>query len=208
MSSLAEFLYRLKLRHLLFLILLFSGIIPLAISSSLLIRQNTDILRTQEKSYLARSSSSLSQELDSFLVETHGRLDQLGESVLAAPVGETLRDKLRQDWIGERAARFLAANPEILAVRLMDSEGVGPQFASAALPADMLEPLEAAFRSATESGEVAFEFVGRSDQGTALIVIAVPAGPTGGERLISEALLEMTPMESFLRREAEGEVEA
>ncbi len=144
MSSLVEFLYRLKLRHLLFLILLFSGIIPLAISSSLLIRQNTDILRTQEKSHLVRSSVFLSQELDGYLEATRGRLEQLGDSVLAVPSGGGLRDRLRQSWITERARRFLAANPEILAVRLMDFEGIGPQYASTALPSEALAPLEVA----------------------------------------------------------------
>jgi putative nucleotidyltransferase with HDIG domain len=206
MSSLIEVLYRLKLRYLLFLILLFSGIIPLAISSSLLIRQNTDILRTQEKSYLARSSQSLSQELDGFLLETRGRLEQLGDSVLAAPARGGLRDRLREGWITERAGTFLAANPEILAVRLMDLEGIGPQFASTALPSEVLKPLEDAFRAFSQSGDVAYEFVGGSGLGAALMVIAVSAGPDEGERIVVEALLEMAPMESFFRSEATGDV--
>jgi putative nucleotidyltransferase with HDIG domain len=189
-----------------FLILLFSGIIPLAISSSLLIRQNTDIMRTQEKSLLARSSVSLSQEMDGFLVGLRDRLEQLGDSVLAVPAPGGLRDSLRQSWITERARLFLAANPEILAVRLMDSEGIGPQFASTTLPAEVLDPLETAFRAATDSGGAAFEFVGNAGLESPSLVIAVAAGPAEGEKIIVEALLEMTPIESFFSHEAEGDV--
>ena len=202
MSSLTEFLYRLRLKHLLFLILLFSGIIPLAISSFLLIRQNTDILRTQEKSYLARSSGFLSQELDGFLVETRDRLEQLGDSVLAAPARGTLQERLREGWITERARRFLATNPGFLAVRLLDPTGIGPQFASVPLTPQVLRALEAAFVASAESDEVAYEFIGRTELGTALMVISVPAGPATGEQMVIEAVLEMTPMESFFQSEA------
>ena len=46
MRSLLDLTRRLKLRHAVFLLLLFSGAIPLAISNGLLIRQNRDLLET------------------------------------------------------------------------------------------------------------------------------------------------------------------
>ncbi|MDH3254817.1 MAG: HD domain-containing protein [Acidobacteriota bacterium] len=205
MRSLLGYLYRLKLRQLLFAILLFSGIIPLAISSFLLIRQNKDILRTQEKSYLARSSEFLSQEVDGFLVETRRRLEQLGDSVLAVP-GESVESRLRQEWIEQRAHRFLEANPGFLALRLLDPKGVGPQYASTPLTSSVLSSLEEVFRRSVESQQVAYGFVGREELGSVSVVVAVPAGVGEGEAIIVQGLLEATPMESFFLREAVGDV--
>ena len=66
MRSILELTRRLKLRHVVFLLLLFSGAIPLAISNGLLIRQNRDLLETQEKSSLtAKYESDLADLLES-----------------------------------------------------------------------------------------------------------------------------------------------
>ena len=64
MASLLSIFQRLKLRHFLFSLLLVAGIVPLAFSSFLVIRQNREILETQEKGYLTRSTQSLAEELD------------------------------------------------------------------------------------------------------------------------------------------------
>ena len=51
----------LKLRHALLLALLLSGIIPLAISSFLLIQKNEEVLRDAERDYLIRKAGALSR---------------------------------------------------------------------------------------------------------------------------------------------------
>ena len=81
MNLLVEIFQRLRLRHFLFLLLLLSGIVPLAVSSYLVIQQNREILETQEKSYLTQSAQFLSLELNQHLVSTRQRLDQLGQAV-------------------------------------------------------------------------------------------------------------------------------
>ena len=85
MTSLLSILKRLKLRHFLFALLLIAGIVPLAFSSFLVIRQNREILETQEKGYLTRSTQFLSQELDQHLSSTRRQLMQLGQSLVAIP---------------------------------------------------------------------------------------------------------------------------
>ena len=56
-----------KLRHLLFLLLLLSGIVPLAVSSVLMIDQNRDLLQSQETDFLTQSALFLSRELNAHL---------------------------------------------------------------------------------------------------------------------------------------------
>jgi putative nucleotidyltransferase with HDIG domain len=208
MSRFKAFFNRLELRHLLFLLLLFSGIIPLAISSFLLIRQNTELLRTEEKSYLARSSEFLSEETNGFLAEARGRLVQLGTSVLAAPGGESVRDRLAQPWIGELARSFLAANAEIVALRILDSEGIGPQFASGPLGAPILGALDDAFRSVRQSDRASYELVQEDGTDTSLMVVAVHTGTPDSRQVVVEAVLAMEPLRAFFEAERASEFAA
>jgi len=128
MNLLSRLLQQLKLRHLLFLLLLVAGIVPLAVSSYLVVRQNREILETQEKTHLTRSAQFLSLELNQHLLSTRRRLTQLGETLLQIPPEGEVGDKLREEWLQRRFETLLAVDPdaELAAVRLLNLEGRGP----------------------------------------------------------------------------------
>src|SRR4051794_35480742 len=102
MKSIQRF-RRLKLRHVLLIALLLSGIIPLAISSVLLIHQNQEVLRDTEQDYLIRKAASLSREVNLYLASFRGQLQQVGRGVLLPPgppeVPLVVTDRLREPWV-------------------------------------------------------------------------------------------------------------
>jgi putative nucleotidyltransferase with HDIG domain len=198
--------YRLKLKHLFFLILLLSGIIPLAISSFLLIRQNRDILETQEKSYLTRSAEFLSVELSSFLATARGSLSQLGETVVTVMPDEPVEARLRQPWLQRRVHRFLASNPRFRAVLLLDADGAGPQFTAGGLSPEVLSALRQTFRLTREEGRTAYRFVPKEQAGVPVAILAIPVAGDQEDELYVEAVVDLEPMESFFLDEAQGEV--
>ncbi|HEX9670788.1 MAG TPA: hypothetical protein VGC93_15050, partial [Thermoanaerobaculia bacterium] len=63
MLSARHLLARARLRHVLFAVLLLAGILPLAVSSWLLVRQNRQILRDEQREQLVASALALSREL-------------------------------------------------------------------------------------------------------------------------------------------------
>ena len=145
-----SFFAQLKLRHFLFLLLVLSGLVPLVVSSSLLIRQNREIFETQEKSYLTRSARFLSVELNGYLLSTRRQLSQLGGMVMVAPSAEGEEEKLRQPWLVEYLQDFLASNPNLVAVRVLNAQGRGPYSASARLSQSLLSAMNDAFVAVRE----------------------------------------------------------
>jgi hypothetical protein len=67
-------LRRLKLRTILVVALLLSGIIPLGVSSVLLISQSNKALVNTERDNLTAEASSLSREVDSYLADVRRQL--------------------------------------------------------------------------------------------------------------------------------------
>src|SRR5690606_30061645 len=137
---------------LVFLLLLAVGAVPLAIATGLLIHQNRELLETEEKRYLTESAQSLSRELHDYLEGTRARLEQLGYSILAFPGPTRLDQRLREPWIGELLERFVPANPNLLALGVLDGEGQGPRLAPADLDPALSEALDGAFAGAVTSG--------------------------------------------------------
>ena len=160
-----NFLSRLPLRRLVFLIVFLTGIIPLAVSSSLLVRQNHDLLKTQEKSYLTRSAQFLSMELSSSLASSRDQLRQLGETIKAMPVEGGIEEQFAAPWLQQRVASFLEAHPNFLVMRVLNRSGSGPQFAAAPVSAEALEALLGAFEDLFASDRPVYRFVGDAGSG-------------------------------------------
>lgn len=193
-----------RLQHLLILVLLVGGIVPLAVNSFMLIRQNRGLLVTQEMSNLTRSARSLSVELNGYLVNASGLLEQLGRSVLAAPASSNLVDRLREPWVSALAQELLAGHPELLVVRVLNAEGVGPQYTASA-PPGLKEALDDAFVGVGDGSEIVYRFYGSAAEGPPLAVVAIPV-EGGGERLVVEGVVGLDLLETFSRREATDDV--
>lgn len=197
----------LKLRHQLFLLLLLSGILPLAISSALLIRQNRDLLETQEKSYLTRSARFLSLELSGYIAEHTAQLRELGLALAAAPPQGEVESKLRSGWLSENLRRFLAERPDILVLRLLLPSGAGPEFTTAPAAAAVEEALRQAFSEAMAGEASSYRLVTASGDNRPLAVLTVPVGAAGAKPLLYvQAVVRLRPMEGLFQEEARGEV--
>ncbi len=208
MTSARGVLRRLRLRHFLFILLLLSGIVPLAFSSALLIRQNREILETQERSYLTRSAQTLSDELSGHLAEIRSQLKLAGEAVLAAPGPGDPAARLRQPWVTSYLERLVMGHEGFGALRLLGTEGSGPHLAPAGLPATVQTAMDWAFDEVLASGRSAYRFLVLAEGDLPLAIVAVPvAGDDGRLALVAEAALHLEPMEALFEQEAQGDVE-
>lgn len=198
---------RLRLRPLVFLLLLGAGAVPLAIATGLLIHQNRELLETEEKRYLTESAQSLSRELHDYLAGTRGRLEQLGASILAFPGPEAIDQRLREPWIGDLLGRFVPANPNLLALGLLDASGEGPRMAPTDLPPALTEALDAAFAGAVGAGGRDWRFAFLESTNEPVAAIALPiAEAEGPARLYVHALVRLRLIEAVFEREAQGSV--
>jgi HD-GYP domain-containing protein (c-di-GMP phosphodiesterase class II) len=208
MSQPAPFTRRLRLRLVVFVFVLLSGAIPLAISNVVMIRQNRELLETEQMSYLTGSAQSLSREVGEYLGGMKRQLHQLGTGLLAVPGPAALGERLRQPWVTDYLQRFGLGNPNLVALRVLDREGAGPRFAPPDLPADLSDALDGAFAAAQGGGGSAYRFAVLEETNEPVAVLAVPiAGDAGETALIVEAVLRLRLVEAVFEREARGRVE-
>ena len=205
MAGPRKLLRRLRLRQLLFLLLLLSGIVPLAVSSFMLLQQNREILETQEKGYLTRSAQFLSVELDSFLSSIRSELDQLGAALLVAPPAGSVDEKLQAAWVPGYLQEFLSRRPEMMALRVLQEEGFGPNLAPAQMEPEVEEALREAFGVALEADHPVYRFVRPAATGQALAVVAVRV-TDDQRRLVVETVTRVRPLETFFEQQAQGTV--
>jgi putative nucleotidyltransferase with HDIG domain len=210
---------RLKLRNVLLIVLLLSGIIPLAISSVLLIHQNQQLLRETEQEYLIRKAGSLSREVTSYLVTVRRQLTQAGDGVLAPPSAapavpvapdaapSQIAERLREPWVGSYLQSYLRNNPDLVALRVLDPvSGGGPGIAPGDLSAPVQTALQAAFTGVSRPNppSAAYRFVEGDGKGEPLAVVAVPIGreASGRPQLVVEGVVKFRPLEELFRGEA------
>ena len=213
---------RLKLRNVLLIVLLLSGIIPLAISSVLLIHQNQQLLRETEREYLIRKAGSLSREVTSYLVTMRRQLNQAGDGVLAPPSAapavptvpvtaatapSQIAERLREPWVGSYLQSYLRNNPDLVALQVLDPvSGGGPGIAPGNLSAPVQTALRGAFAAVSrqDAPPVTYRLVEGDGKGEPLAVVAVPIGreASGRPQLVVEGVVKFRPLEELFRGEA------
>lgn len=179
---------KLRLGHVLFLSLLLSGIIPLAISSTLLIRQNRGLLVEQERRFLVNSTVSLSEVVNSQLVALRRQVGQCGDSLLSVPGPLGAGQRLQEPWIPDYLATCLENGGEIQAVRILDPLGLGREMGPSRVSPLVDREMKTAFQQARATGRLAYRFAS-SPAEPPMVVLAVPVGGGGGSppQLILEA---------------------
>jgi len=208
-----SFLRRLKLRYVLFIALLLSGIGPLAISGLVLMKQSEAILQSAERDDLIHKADVLAREVNDSLVGVRRQLQQLGSALLMAPgpplPASPMAERLGSPWVQGYLARFLRDNPDLLALRVLDLAGVGPTYDARLAPADR-EVLQSAFDEAKAGRRVpAYRFIGATPAHVPLAAMAVPVrDQASGVWLIAEVLVRLHPIEDALQRGAQPEVGA
>jgi putative nucleotidyltransferase with HDIG domain len=200
-------LRRLRLRPLVFLLLLGAGAVPLAIATSLVIGQSRELLETEEKRYLTESAQSLSRELNDYLAGTRARLDQLGASLLSFPGPEDVDARLREGWIGPILSRFVPANPHLLALGVIDLAGEGPRMAPVDLDPELAIALDEAFGLAKSRDAAVWRFAYSQATNEPVAAIAVPvADDAGHPAVVVQALVRLELIQAIFEREAQGSV--
>lgn len=201
---------RLKLRTILLIALLLSGIIPLAISSLLLIPQSREVLSGSERDNLIRKAATLSEVIDSSLSSRRQQLAQLGSGLLLPPGPADVEARLREPWVGAYLQEFLRnsqdGGPHMLALRVLDLQGRGPTLAAGKSPISpqALGVLDSVFAQAKAGKAPAYGFVDTGVQTLPLIALAVPvAAGVQGPQMVLEALFRFQPLES-LQEESGG----
>ncbi|MCP4660826.1 MAG: HAMP domain-containing protein, partial [bacterium] len=180
---------RLKLRDLLFLLLIFSGIIPLLISSSLLISATREKLKTKETVLLTRSAQAFANGLSEDLAQRKNQLRQLGQGLLAAPGFATLDERLQDERLRDYLTSFVQDHPEIMVFHVANPGGIvlrsGPSLTA---PIDVA--MSRAFEQAVDTNATVYRFVIVSRQQDPGVVIAVPVTTEdSSEKLIVQILV-------------------
>jgi putative nucleotidyltransferase with HDIG domain len=197
---------RLKLRTILLVAFLLSGIIPLAISSMLLIPPSQDVLENAERDNLIRKAEVLSRDIDGYLSSYRLHLAQLGSGLLLAPGSPVTADRLREPWVGAYIEDFprRGAGPEksadLLALRVLDETGGGPLLRTgrAGVSRQGMEALDTAFKAALRQGKPAYRFVDAGLRSVPQVALAVPvAAGRGGPRVVVEALFKFMPVKDL-----------
>ncbi|MCZ6506937.1 MAG: HD domain-containing protein, partial [Acidobacteria bacterium] len=206
MTALRDITRRLPLSRLIFAFLLVVGIVPLALSSVLLIQQNREILESQERSYLTRAAETLSVELSSYLAATRRQLQQLGGALLATPPTRSVDSKLRSSWFGDYLEDFLISNPNVVALRVLSGRGEGPDLAPEDLSPAIKTAMDGSFQAVVDTNDRSYRFVVVPETSEPLTVIAVPIFDAAGTaQLYVEAAVRLRPMEVLFQQEAQGD---
>lgn len=181
----------LKLRHVLFLLLLVPTTIPLMVSAYHLIGENRDILKTQQKELLTHFAQSFAQLVSDDLARHRQELRQLGEGLVAAP-GDSVQERLRKGWAVDYLRRFAATHRELLALQVVDRDGVGQGADPSALGEAANQAISEAFERARDSREPVYSFTVVPPGRAPAVAIAVPVSlPDDSDLTIVQAVVRL-----------------
>jgi putative nucleotidyltransferase with HDIG domain len=185
---------RVRLSHLLFLGLLLSGIIPLAISSALLIRQNRSLLVEQEREHLLSAAAGAARQVDTFLQSLRREITQRGVGLLALPGPDDGLERLRQPWVRSYFTSMVDDNSSLLAVQAIEPGGQGVWFGPEQVSAPVRAALEDAYQAARDSDRPVYRLVADPRSSDPLAVLAVPvhaaALPAGEEPAAADGAVQ------------------
>lgn len=206
--SIQRALRSMRLRYLIFALLLLNGILPLLVNNWHLLKSNRDLLETQEKTGLTRSAESLSRQLGDDLSAARRELGQLGGSIVASPGPDGVEERLRQPWLSNLLDRFRRDNPRFLALRVLTPTGQGIRLTPADLVPAAAVSLDQAFEESRRTRQPAHAFAVLSENNDPAAVIAVPiVAGDGTEAFWVEGLLALPILESVFEREAQAGVD-
>jgi putative nucleotidyltransferase with HDIG domain len=216
MTTRRKLLRRIKLRHVLLILVLLSSVVPLVISSALLIPKAKEVLQDAERDYLTRRALALSREIDTYLATVRRQLTQLGTGLLLAPGTADIAARLHEPWVAAYLQSFAAGSPDLRALYVLDLQGEGPRRGPGQLPADAEAAMNAVFEQARAARAPAYRLINMGPREVPYLALAVPAPAAGSAaipggsspppQLVVEALLEFKPLQSVFSGEARKEV--
>jgi putative nucleotidyltransferase with HDIG domain len=212
MMTRRKLLRRIKLRHVLLILVLLSSGVPLLISSALLIPKAKEVLQDAERDYLTRRALALSREIDTYLAAVRRQLTQLGTGVLLAPGAPDIAARLHEPWVAGYLQSFDGGDG-LRALYVLDLQGEGPRRGPGHLPADAEAAMDAVFEQARAAHAPAYRFINRGPREVPNLALAVPVPDLGGAAnpgsppaLVVEELLEFKPLQEVFQGETRKEV--
>lgn len=197
-----------KLVWTLLAILILVGLLPLIVSHYFLIGINRDSLETLEKQYLTRSAVGTAAELESMITSYRQQLAQMAGGV-ALTVNVTGRDPFPEIAESGVVAGYVASDPDLLAVRIVNRNGVGAAAQPASLESGVAADLSDALGHALEGENYlgSFQFLPSINQPA--IVMAVPIRDDSSQIIGAvQALVSLRRIAERLREESRGDVTA
>ncbi len=188
-----------KLRHILFMLLLASGIIPLVISAYQLISTNKEIIKTQQIELLTQGAQSFAGLLSDDLKRHRDQLHQFGRGLLAPPERGSVADRLHRPWVVPYLEDFGSNHRGLLALHVLDGSGSGLRSNQEPFNETVEVALAAAFAEARTTQQVTYRFAVAQlpNVGTRpTVAVAVPMlGASAEDLLVVEALV-LLPLRS------------
>ncbi|MEM7353095.1 MAG: HD domain-containing phosphohydrolase [Acidobacteriota bacterium] len=182
---------RIKLQHILFLLLLVPSLIPLVLSSFYLVRSNRDALQVKEKELLTLSAQGFAQLLSDDLEQRAIELRQVGHGLVAAPGYGSLAQRLNSRWASDYLMRFAQARADQLAFLIIGSDGKPWGSSVSAFGPEVNELMEQAAEEARQAEETLYRFVlvEQESELRPAVALTVPIDPPRGDSLILQALV-------------------
>lgn len=157
-ESTNHFLERLRLRHVVLGVLVLAGLLPLALSSFLLVWQNRQVIEEQEREQLIQAAGTVSREVNSYLRELQQDALQLGTGIQTLAGG--LPDASNSDAVQRFLQSFRSDPPDLLGLQIVqrDGQGYGVMPSKERFP-QVDDALMDSFDRALDSAETQFRFV-------------------------------------------------
>ena len=186
---------RVKLQHILFLLLLLPSVIPLVASSFYLLKSNRETLQVKEKELLTLSAQGFAQHLSDDLAQRAAQLRQVGQGLVAVPGFRSLEQRLRQDWAKGYLRRFIGREGrDLRAFRFVDQNGRGQGSDMNSLAPMVIEAMNEAFSEVVGGEDTVYRFalIEEGERLTPAVAMAVPVAiPGGDDQLILQALVPL-----------------
>ncbi|MCP3959605.1 MAG: HD-GYP domain-containing protein [bacterium] len=186
---------RVKLQHVLFLLLLATGIVPLLLSSFYLLGSNREALQVKEKELLTFSAQGFAQHLSDDLAQRAAQLRQVGRGLVAAPGFGTSDKRLGQKWADVYLQRFVAKERrDLRAFHVVPPKGKAWGSDTTSFDAPVIDAMNSAIAEARTTADTVYRFALLSEKGQFMpaVAMAVPVTiPDSGELLILDALVPL-----------------
>lgn len=185
------------------------GLMPLVVSHYFLIGINRDSLETLERKYLTRSAVGTANDIQNLLTSNTQQLSKIAASIRAMrkalPAGTDPFVYAAQSGV---IADFLSPDSDLLALRILNSEGKGTEAKPAGLDAAIVQEMAFALEVASKGQPYVGTFQHVESINTPAIVVAVPVADGDGVIGAVEGLVSLRRIADRLRDEGKGDVSA
>ncbi|HEU5162361.1 MAG TPA: HD domain-containing phosphohydrolase [Thermoanaerobaculia bacterium] len=184
------------------------GIIPLIVSHYFLIGINRESLETLEKQYLTRSAVGVATQIEASVDSYRQQLGKIAGGIAISARGAG-GDAFRLAEESGVVATYVASDPELVGLRIVDANGSGATAQPARLDAEVEADLDRGLKAALGGSEFIGTFQHLTSINQPVIVVAVPIVQSGGAVIGAvEALVSLRKISDRLREESRGDVTA